>query len=70
MIFIFSEHENKPFIGMFLADKPCLLVRDLDLIMNIMKTDSVHFDRRILEIPRNTDLIGSKRFVYFKLFHY
>ena len=33
---IYNEHSDKPYVGMFSFDKPSLLIRDVELVKNIM----------------------------------
>jgi cytochrome P450 family 6 len=54
---IFSDLYNKtmkPFIGFFILDKPCLLLRDPQLIKKVLISDFQHFyDRNILNNKRD-----------------
>ncbi|KAG5884528.1 hypothetical protein JTB14_029061 [Gonioctena quinquepunctata] len=52
------EETNAPYVGIFLMDKPALLLRDLSLIKNILVTDFNNFSDRTLA-KRESDL-GSK----------
>jgi len=36
---IYNEHSDKPYVGIFSFDKPCLLIRDRDLVKNILVKD-------------------------------
>jgi len=57
---IYDEHENEPYVGIFVADKPCLVVRDFDLVNRIFKQDFNYFGERNLVISKKTDPLGSK----------
>lgn len=58
----FSDFKDEPYVGIFLADKPCLVVRDFDLICRILKQDFHHFNNRIVSFSKITDPIGSRRY--------
>jgi cytochrome P450 family 6 len=36
---IYNEHSDKPYVGIFSFDKPSLLIRDLDLVKNVLVKD-------------------------------
>jgi cytochrome P450 family 6 len=44
---IYNEHSDKPYVGIFSFDKPSLLVRDLELVKNILVQDFQNFIDRI-----------------------
>ena len=45
---IYNEHSDKPYVGIFSFDKPSLLIRDVELVKNILVKDFQYFmDRTI-----------------------
>jgi hypothetical protein len=44
---IYNEHSDKPYVGIFSFDKPSLLVRDLELVKNILVKDFQTFTDRM-----------------------
>jgi cytochrome P450 family 6 len=57
---IYNEHSDKPCVGIFSFDKPSLLIRDLELVKNILVKDFQNFTDRILSIEATFDpLIGN-----------
>jgi len=40
---IYKEHSDKPYVGIFSFDKPSLLIRDLELVKNILVKDFQNF---------------------------
>lgn len=50
---------NKPFFGIFVCDEPCLLIKDLELIKNILVKDFEYFDNRSVTQNMRDDPIGS-----------
>jgi len=57
---IYNEHCDKPYVGIFSFDKPSLLIRDLDLVKNILVKDFQNFVDRIFSIEERFDpLIGN-----------
>lgn len=56
----FSDYKEEPFVGIFLADKPCLVLRDFDLISRIFIQDFYYFNDRILKLNKKTDPIAAK----------
>jgi len=45
---IYNEHSDKPYVGIFSFDKPSLLIRDLELVKNILVKDFQTFMDRIV----------------------
>jgi cytochrome P450 family 6 len=43
---IYNEHSDKPYVGIFSFDKPSLLIRDLELVKNILVKDFQNFEDR------------------------
>jgi cytochrome P450 family 6 len=52
---IYNEHRDKPYVGIFSFDKPSLLVRDLELVKNILVKDFQNFMDRILSVEDKFD---------------
>jgi cytochrome P450 len=52
---IYSEHTDKPYVGIFFFDKPTLLIRDLELVKNILVKDFHTFMDRTLSVDENLD---------------
>jgi cytochrome P450 family 6 len=44
---IYNEQSDKPYVGIFSFDKPSLLIRDLELVKNILVKDFPNFMDRI-----------------------
>jgi len=40
---IYEQHSDKPYVGIFSFDKPMLLIRDLELVKNILVKDFQNF---------------------------
>jgi cytochrome P450 family 6 len=61
---IYEEHKDKPYVGIFSFDKPCLLIRDVELVKNILAKDSQYFIKRINSFDEKLDLLpGKSKFV-------
>jgi cytochrome P450 family 6 len=45
---IYDENKDVPYVGFFSFDQPSLLIRDLDLVKNILVKDSQHFMDRVI----------------------
>jgi cytochrome P450 family 6 len=57
---IYNEHSDKPYVGIFSFDKPSLLLRDLDLVKNILVKDFQNFTDRTFSIDEKFDpLMGN-----------
>jgi cytochrome P450 family 6 len=52
---IYDENKDVPYVGMFSFDQPSLLIRDLDLVKNILVKDSQHFIDRIISFNEALD---------------
>jgi cytochrome P450 family 6 len=52
---IYNEHKDKPYVGIFSFDKPSLLIRDLELLKNILVKDSQNFMDRMMSSEGNFD---------------
>jgi cytochrome P450 family 6 len=56
---IYNEHNDKPYVGIFSFDKPSLLVRDLELVKNILVKDFQNFMDRIFSVEERFDPLFS-----------
>jgi len=54
---IYNEHSDKPYVGIFSFDKPSLLIRDLELVKNILVKDFQNFMDRIFSVDERFDPI-------------
>jgi len=52
---IYNEHSDKPYVGIFSFDKPSLLIRDLELVKNILVKNFQNFMDRTLTIEKRFD---------------
>jgi cytochrome P450 len=52
---IYNEHSNKPYVGIFSFDNPSLLIRDVELVKNILVKDFQNFMDRTLSIELKFD---------------
>jgi hypothetical protein len=52
---IYDEHNDKPYVGIFSLDKPSLLVRDPELVKNILVKDFQYFMDRHISVDEKTD---------------
>jgi cytochrome P450 family 6 len=57
---IYNEHSDKPYVGIFSFDKPSLLIRDLELVKNILVKDFQNFMDRIFSIEDKFDPLFGK----------
>jgi hypothetical protein len=56
---IYDEHSDKPYVGIFSFDKPSLLIRDLELVKNILVKDSQSFIEHMIIVNEDLDpLLG------------
>jgi cytochrome P450 family 6 len=51
----YEEHGDKPYVGIFSFDQPSLLVRDLELVKNILVKDANIFADRIFSVDGDSD---------------
>ena len=56
---IYNEHSDKPYVGIFSFHKPNLLVRDVELVKNILVEDHNFTDRIFLVEERFDPLFGN-----------
>ena len=52
---IYNEHSDKPYVGIFSFDKPSLLIRDLELVKNILVKDFQNFMDRTFSFEDKFD---------------
>jgi len=57
---IYEQHSDKPYVGIFSFDKPILLIRDLELVKNILVKDFQYFTDRIISFDEKLDPLCSK----------
>ena len=57
---IYEQHSDKPYVGLFSFDKPILLIRDLELVKNILVKDFQYFIDRITSFDEKLDPLWSK----------
>jgi len=52
---IYEEHSDKPYVGIFSFDKPILLIRDAELVKNILVKDFQYFIDRVISFDEKLD---------------
>ena len=52
---IYNEHSDKPYVGIFTFDKPSLLIRDLELVKNVLVKDFQTFMDRAVSAEESFD---------------
>jgi len=52
---IYNEHGDKPYVGIFSFDKPSLLVRDVEMVKNILVKDFQTFVDRTFSVEKKLD---------------
>jgi cytochrome P450 family 6 len=57
---IYNEHSDKPYVGIFSFDKLSLLIRDLELVKNILVKDFQNFMDRTVSFEDKFDPIFGK----------
>jgi len=57
---IYNEHSDKPYVGIFTFDKPSLLIRDVELVKNILVKDFHNFMDRIFSFEDKSDPLLAK----------
>ncbi|XP_017003188.2 probable cytochrome P450 6w1 isoform X1 [Drosophila takahashii] len=50
--------ENAPFVGVFMAYRPALVIRDLDLVKTVMIKKFQYFNNRVLQTDPHNDALG------------
>jgi hypothetical protein len=57
---IYEDHCDKPYVGIFAFDKPILLIRDLELVKNILVKDFQNFTDRVAYVDEKLDPLLSR----------
>jgi cytochrome P450 len=57
---IYEETSDKPYVGIFAFDKPILLIRDLELVKNILVKDFQYFIDRVVSFDEKLDPLSSR----------
>jgi len=57
---IYEKHSDKPYVGIFSFDKPSLLIRDLELVKNILVKDFQYFIDRVASSDEKIDPLFSR----------
>jgi hypothetical protein len=57
---IYNEHSDKPYVGIFSFDRPSLLIRDLELVKNILVKEIQNFTDSIFFIEETFEPIYGK----------
>jgi cytochrome P450 family 6 len=54
------KNTDKPYVGIFSFDKPSLLIRDVELVKNMLAKDSQYFINRINSFDEKLDSLPAK----------
>jgi hypothetical protein len=57
---IYEEHSDKSYVGIFSFDKPILLIRDLELVKNILVKDFQYFIDRVISVDEKLEPLSSR----------
>jgi hypothetical protein len=57
---IYKEHSVKSYVGIFSFDQPSLLIRDLELVKNILVKVSQSFTDRVVMFNEKVDALLSR----------
>jgi cytochrome P450 family 6 len=61
---IYDDHSDKPYVGIYAFDQPSMVIRDLDLVKNILVKEAHNFTDRIVNVDEKLDpLFGKGIFV-------
>jgi cytochrome P450 family 6 len=63
---IYEQHSDKPFVGIFSFDKPSLLIRDPELVKNILVKDAQYFRDRMISFSEKLDPLFSNSLIAIK----
>ena len=63
---IYEQHSEIPYVGIFSFDKPSLLIRDVELVKNILVKDSQNFIDRIVSLNEELDPLVSRSLMAIK----
>jgi len=61
---IHEQHSDKPYVGIFSFDRPILLIRDVELVKNILVKDFQYFIVRIISVDENLDPLASRSLLF------
>jgi cytochrome P450 family 6 len=56
----YDDHSDKPYVGIFVFDQPGLLIRDLDLVKNVLVRDAQNFTDRTISADEKLDPLFGK----------
>lgn len=56
-------NSKEPFLGLFIFDEPCLLIRSPKIMKNIFATDFNYFKDRSIATPEHDDIIANTMFL-------
>ena len=57
---IYEQHSDKPYVGIFSFDKPILLIREVELVKNILVKDFQYFIDRVISFDEKLDTLFSR----------
>jgi cytochrome P450 family 6 len=57
---IYEQHSDKPYVGIFAFDKAILLIRDVELVKNILVKDFQYFIDRVTTLHEKLDPLCSR----------
>ncbi|PSN51920.1 hypothetical protein C0J52_12806 [Blattella germanica] len=57
---LYEEYKNEPYVGIYSFDKPSLMVRDLDLVKNVLVKDSQNFQDHLATLDEDLDPLGAR----------
>ncbi|KAJ4429425.1 Cytochrome P450 6j1 [Periplaneta americana] len=63
---VYDENQDKPYVGIFCFDQPCLVVMDLELVKNILIKDSHNFIDRVVRADEKVDPLMAKCVAFLK----
>lgn len=63
VIIFYSRYENLPYVGIYKLTTPCLLVRDVELIKDMLIKDFNNFHDNQIEFVENENLMKKNPFV-------
>jgi hypothetical protein len=63
---IYEEHSDKPYVGIFSFDKPSLLIRDVELVKNILVKDSQSFIDHVMTLNEELEPLIAKGLLLLK----
>jgi cytochrome P450 family 6 len=52
---IYREYKDEPYVGIFSFDQPCLVIRDLDIVRDILVKDAQYFIDRFVAFNQKLD---------------